>query len=595
MTDIVSPPAANLSTEGMRAVVVVDMVESVRMMEIDEEGTVRRWQALVALIEARLLREHRGRLVKSTGDGLVLDFDDASAALRFAFDLVELCERLNAEPGQGLPLRLRVGAHVGRVFADGHDIHGRAVNLAARVMTLAEPGEIVVSAEFRDRLVQRLDALIEDLGLCYLKHIREPVRAYRLYRNGEAASRPRSVKVASELRPAVAVIPFMQDRPDAETAAVGDALVDDIIAALSRATGITVVSRLSTAPLRGRDCDLASIRRLLGVAYVVSGTFHTAAGVARVHAELCDARDGRVLWADRLQARVDDLFQGQDAMVPRIVAQVSRAVVAVELRRVRSIPIPSLEGYSLFIGGVTLLHRLSSADFFRARELLDHVAEREPRCAAPLAMMAKWHILRLVQGWSSDPLAQGHQAQACARRALHLEPDHAFSLAIDGLVSCHVDKDLDAAALRCEAAVQANPQEPYAWAVMSGLHSYRGHAEAAQAAAERAIDLSPLDPARFVFEAYAASAMLVGGRHDEAIALARSSIRSNALHAPSHRLLVIGLQLAGHEPQARQAAAALMQVEPQLTVQGYLTRYPGRDHAHAAVFSSALRSAGVPA
>lgn len=584
-----------LRMHDMRAVVVVDMVESVRMMEVDEEGTVSRWQAFVSQLETRELLAHGGRLVKSTGDGLVLDFDSAAAALRFAFDMLDLSARLNHDLRQDVLMRLRVGAHVGRVFVDGHDIHGRTVNLAARVATLAGPDEIVVSAEFRDGLVNRLDATIEDLGLCYLKHIREPTRAYRVLRQGDASFRPRATATAAELRPAIAVIPFAQDRPDPATAAIGDALVDDIIAAMSRASGIMVVSRLSTAPLRGRDCDLSDIRRLLGVAYVVSGTFRVLRDAAQVHVELCDARDGRVLWADRLEARIEDLFHGQDDMVPRIVARISHEVIALELQRVRSIPIPSLEGYSLFMSGVTLLHRLSAADFYYARELLDHVAEREPRCAAPLAMMAKWHILRLVQGWSSDPLVHGREAQAYARRALRIDPEHAFSLAIDGLVSCHVDKNLVAAGLRCEAAVLANPQEPYAWAVMSGMHSYRGEAELARATATRAIDLSPLDPARFVFEAYAASAMLVGGQYEDAIRMARSSIRSNAMHAPSHRLLVIGLQMAGRDQQAHQAAEMLLRIEPQLTVAGYLQRYPGRDHPHAADFAAALRSAGVPA
>ncbi len=588
--------AQRLCPEGERTVVVVDLVESVRMMQTDEEGTVRRWQSFMASVDSHCLPDFGGHLVKTMGDGIVLDFASAPAAIHCCLAILDLCERMNDDSRSATPMSLRIGVHVGRVFVNQYDILGQAVNLAARLMTLASPGQLVVSAEVRDRLVDSLDANIEDLGPCYLKHLTEPVRAYRVHRRiREATGRAPALRAPADLRPAIAVIPFFQGQSQAATWAVGDALADEIIAALSHAPGITVVSRLSTAPFRERRFDVEQIRSHLGVAYIVSGWFHAAGDSLRVHAELCDARDGCVVWADRFAARVSELFHGQDDMVSRIVGGISQAVLATELKRVLSLPIRSLEGYSLFMGAVALLHRLSPADFFKAREVLQQVADRQPRCAAPLAMMAKWHILRLVQGWSPDPLEEGRKAQACARRALRLEPSHAFSLAIDGLVSCNVDMDLEAAAQQCEAATASNPQEPYAWTVLSGLHSYRGETQQAEAAAARAIELSPLDPARFVFDAYAALAKLIAGKYAEASVLARSSLRRNAVHAPSHRLLVIALMLAGKGSEARHAAEALLRVEPNLTASGYLREHPGRDQPHARRFANALKEAGVSA
>ncbi|MBV8211122.1 MAG: hypothetical protein JO133_13795 [Burkholderiaceae bacterium] len=586
------PASAHL---GERVIVVADLVESVRLMEIDEEGTVQRWQSFVARVEADCLQGCAGRLVKSVGDGLVLDFASPPAAVRCCFAIQELCDRLNAQRDDAPPLCLRLGAHVGPVFANRYDIYGRAVNLAARLTALAAPGQLVVSAELRDRIVDQLDANVEDLGLCYVKHLSKPVRAYVVDRPAdEDAGRVSALEAPADLRPAIAVIPFADRDSEPGTWALGDALADEIIAALSRAPAITVVSRLSTAVFRARQLEIARIRSHLGVAYVVSGWFRGTAETVWVHAELCDVRDGRLVWDGGFEARVSDLFHGQDDMIPRIVGCLSQAVVAKELERVRSLPIPSLEEYSLFMGGVALLHRLSPADFFRAREVLQHVADRQPRAAAPLAMLAKWHILRLVQGWSSDPLEHGREAQACARRALRLEPDNAFSLAIDGLVSCHVDRDLSAAAEVCAAAVRSNPQEPYAWTVLSGLHSYRGEAQQAELAAARAIELSPLDPARFVFEAYAAMAKLIAGKYAEGAAQAAASLRRNAMHAPSHRLLVIALMLDGRGEEARHAAQALLRVEPALTVSRYLQRHPGRDEPHASQFGLALKEAGIP-
>ena len=208
-----------------RTVVAVDLVESVRMMELDEEGTVGAWQAFVAFIERQVLPPCEGRLVKSTGDGLVLEFADAAAAIHCAQDLLAVARRTTSVSSGAAQLRLRIGGHVGRIFIDQHDIHGRAVNLAARLMSIATPGDIVVSAELRDRLASEPDLDIEDLGPCYLKHLSGPVRAYRVRSSdGLVHGAPAAPPVAVDLRPVVAVIPFEKVRGDDATWAIGDAL-----------------------------------------------------------------------------------------------------------------------------------------------------------------------------------------------------------------------------------------------------------------------------------------------------------------------------------------------------------------------------------
>ena len=240
------------------------------------------------------------------------------------------------------------------------------------------------------------------------------------------------------------------------------------------------------------------------------------------------------------------------------------------------------------------MHRLSLNDFERSREILQHLAERLPRSAAPHAMLAKWHVLQMVQGWTSDPAKHRQLARACASRALDIDAAHAFGLAVDGLVNAHADGDLDKAHRRYLQALDANPQEPLAWALLAGLHSYRSEGAQADAAADKAIALSPMDPARFLLEAYAAIAKLCAGRLDEAIALAGSSVRLNKLHTPSHRILVLALQLAGRASEAQAAAGTLMQLEPDFNLREYQRRYPGRDAPHMPTYVQALRAAGVP-
>ena len=166
----------------VRAVLVVDVVESVRMMEDDEDDTVRRWRALVAQVLHDVPPRYGGRLVKSLGDGMMLEFEHAPGAVQAAFAIREICEKRNADASATRQMLLRMGAHIGPLIEDEHDVYGRSVNLAARIATLAGPGEIVVSAEIRDGLTAELDADVEDLGECYLKHVQHPVRAYRLGR-----------------------------------------------------------------------------------------------------------------------------------------------------------------------------------------------------------------------------------------------------------------------------------------------------------------------------------------------------------------------------------------------------------------------------
>jgi adenylate cyclase len=243
---------------------------------------------------------------------------------------------------------------------------------------------------------------------------------------------------------------------------------------------------------------------------------------------------------------------------------------------------------------VTMLHRLALTDFARSRQIFLDLADRVPCSAAPHSMLAKWHVLQLVQGWSKDPAGQASQARAAARRAVELDPLDAFGLAVDGLVSVHGGGDLAIAESRYREAIQANPQEPLAWALTAGLRSYQGQGKAAVQAADQSMRLSPLDPERFLFEAYAALACIVAGDYARARRLADSSVRNNALHAPSQRLLVIAMALGGDVVGARQAALQLMRLEPDTTIDDYRRRYPGRDMPHARLIFDALAAAGVP-
>lgn len=570
-----------------RAIVVVDLVESVRLMREAEAQVIARWRAFVDRVRQELLPRHRGQLVKSLGDGLLLVFDDAGAAVAAGMSLHGLV-------GAALPgtpaLQLRVGIHLAEVLLDDLDVYGSGVNLAARLAGVGRPGDTVISDAVRDQLADGLHARVTDLGDCYLKHWNEPVRAFRLT---AADAAPSGVHADHFLdgRPSVAVIPFATP---SVALALGDALAESIVSALSGNSSLRVVSLLSTRVFRHAAIDLATLRRTLGVAYLVTGSVDAAGDRLRISAQLCNTRDGQVHRSVRMTTDAGAVFGPSDDTMGVFAREVSVEIVRSEVRRARALPLANLESYSLYLAGVYLLHRLTRGDFERAHEVFGHLAERHPRSAAPHAMLAKWYVLRSVQGWADDRRQAGLLAQASARRAVDLDPDHALALSMDAIVVAQIDGDLQRARQLGEAAVSADPQESHAWVNLGGIHSYLGHAEEAQSMPQRAIELSPMDPARFAFDAFLAEGRLTARRFEAAADAARHSIRLNAMHPTSHRILTIALALAGRIPEARIAAGDLLRLNPGFSVGAYERGYAGRELPHVAERLDALRAAGVP-
>jgi tetratricopeptide (TPR) repeat protein len=246
------------------------------------------------------------------------------------------------------------------------------------------------------------------------------------------------------------------------------------------------------------------------------------------------------------------------------------------------------------VGAIELMHRIGQADFKRSRELLEHLVARHPRSAAPLAQLAKWHVLELAQGWASDRQQTGMAARSHACRALDLDPDSALALSMESAAIGHMGGDLDEAHALATAAVEADAQEPHAWLTLGAVCSWRGEPEPAEELPLRAVALSPVDPARFLFDVFVAAGKLAVGKPGDAVVAAGAAVRQNAMHAPAHRLLVIGLVMEGRLEEARLAGRRLLGVQPGFRVSEYERRYAGRDRPHARERAQALRAAGLP-
>ena len=584
-----------------KAILVVDLVEFVRHMERDEEGTVHRWERFDAAATDHQIPAEGGELVKSTGDGMLILFDLVPAAVRCAFAMHQHFATDNARHPSDAAMALRAGLHLGTVWYAGRDVQGRAVNLAARMLSLADPGGTVATAVVRDRIADGLDAQILDLGDCWIKHVDGAVRAYRLLPPaslaGEVlAAEPRTTAEAAQdlTPPTLAVIPF--DGPGAGPLhqAVGELIAESVIAALAVHRELRVISRLSTSALRGRPLSAAEVRRHLGADFVLTGTYWVHGERIVVSAELANTSSGAIEWAGRLAQPLADLLQLESEIVQSLARDVHRALVDGEVRRAAVQSIPTLRGYTLLLGAVSMMHRQSQADFGRARALLETLADRHPRSAVAKAWLAKWFAVAAAQSWSKSPEADALQARTTVQRALDDEPGNALAWSIRALLLGYVARDFPAALSACDEALAHNPNEPLAWLYRAVVAGWRGDAATAVPSAEAALGLSPLDPMKYYFESLAAGAMLGAGEPARAAELARLSLRHNSMHVATYKVLAIAQVLSGDLTGARLTAVELLRHQGSFTAEHFLHHSPWQASPQIVRLAEALIEAGVP-
>ena len=578
-----------------RVIVVVDVVESVRLMQANEADVIDRWRRFVNEVRTQVLPLHGGRLVKSLGDGLLLEFESVPPAVTCARAMHGLMARGNVGRAHDSWMSLRIGAHLADVVADELDIYGSGVNLAARIATLAGPDETVVSCEVRDQLVPELDGDVEDLGGCYLKHWSEPVHAFRV-RPLLPSTRPVvSRDPAMSLEPMVAVIPFEGRSVAPSDEFVGELIADGVIARLSRSKSVRVISRLSTSVLRARARSTSELGSLLGATFVASGSYRIVGDHVVLMVELADARTQHVMWAESLTSRFRDVLQVESSLVDSVCTGIVDAITVGELRRAQSSPLPTIEGFSLQLAGIALIHRSSRKDFDRGREILEHLVDRYPRAPEPRAWLAKWYVLRVSMGFVENLAEEAERALEHTRRALDVSPECTLALAMEGFVYCHMFGDLNGADARLDQALELNPNESLAWLYRCVTQGFRGEGASAVASAERAVQLSPLDPLRHYYDALAASAALSVGNLGRAIELATRSLRSNRNHLPTLRALAIAQVESGAAEEALRTGERILELDPGLTVRGYLARGPKGAEATRMRYAAALREAGIPA
>jgi len=587
---LLSTPSARVT----RTVLMVDIKDSVRLMEEDELDTVQRWLRLVKHVENSVLPLHGGRLVKSQGDGMLLEFQSVRPALQAAFVIQHVANEANAGLAPQRQMHLKMGAQVGELISDERDVYGHDVNLAARLTALAGPGEIVVSADVRDQLTPGLDADIEDLGERRLKNVQQPIRAFRAWPPGRSARRAVAPRARMGDRPSIAILPFRNLSGDAQHDILGDVIADDVIGHLSRVAELAVISRLSTTPFRDRAYEPGNVAEVLGVRYLLTGKMQFSGARLRLTAELVEAEGGRVVWSDRFDGSIANIFELQDEMSLSIAKRIVPFVRDLELKRARSQNPDNLTAYERMLQAIDLLHHGSREDLERARVMLEAAIQSDPSFVAPYAWLARLYVLRVGQGWSPDVARDALDAKRFSESALEKDGSDSWALSVTGLVAAYLDKDLEKGIAHFDKALVVNPSAASAWVWSTSAHAWLGRGEEAVKRSHRAIELSPFDPHMYTFTSIAGTAYAVAGQYDKAIEYCQRSLRENRMFASTHRILTISLALSGRVAEARQAAIELLAVEPGLTVSGFRHRYPGNLSGHTDQFCDGLVTAGVP-
>ena len=585
-------PTDGDGTRRLAAIAFADIVGYSILMAEDETRTHRRWMSLLADVIRPGAERHRGRVVKSTGDGVLVEFPSAFDAVEWAREVQALVHQAEAAQDTELrPIALRIAVHIGDVMTTNDDIYGDGVNVAARLQEFSEPGGVILSGAIYDLVRGTVGDQARNLGYLRLKNFERPVRAYALAGPESSVMTPRWLRGS---RPSIAVLPFAEHGVHGEQTYFGDGVVEDIVGGLAALQDLLVISRNSTLKYRERPVDLPLIGNELGVRYILSGSIRRTNNRIRISAELADAETLGVLWTDRVNGDVSDLFMVQDRLTERVIQTIAPNIYGAEIRRVARKRTESLDAYDYMLRGLDLLYRLTPQEFDQAHEMFQQSIQLDNSYAAPYALTALWHSIRGQQGWSPD-LAQDNAAvDRFAAAALERDQFDVRALSLSGHLRALLFRDFEGALVLFDRAIYVSPNSAFAWARSSPTFCYMGDGAEARRRAEEALRLSPFDPQIFFTHTALCHASYTQGDYENAVACGRQAYAENPRYTANLRLLAASLVAAGSLGEARRIGQVLLQLEPGFRVLKFCEGYPYRDPERRANLARHLSLAGLP-
>jgi adenylate cyclase len=590
---------ANKYQANRRLVVVVafDVVGFSALVEADEDKVLAAWRALRREIDPLIVRGG-GRIFKSLGDGLLVEFSSPVDATRAALEVQAAVAKMATDAG--VRLELRCAIHMGEVTVEGMDLLGDGINVVSRLQDHAPIGGVLVSATVMDLISGRIDAPIKDLGTLKLRNISRPVHAYAV----GAGKRPKTAPAIDSFerrRPSIAVLPFVDQsaaaaNESAETANsyFSDGLVEDIISALSCLPELIVISRASVLRYRGTVPDPQQIRRDLNVRYMLTGSVRRAGKKVRLSAELADCESGTAIWSDRFSGEAADLFELQDELSARVVATIAPQVQESELRRVQRKHPESLDAYECVLRGLDLQYRFDDDKFMQALPMFQRAMTLDPTYATAYALAATCHGERFYQGESPDPLADTKEAERLSRLALTLDRFDPLALSLCGHIRSWLFHDYDHAIELFDRALAANPSSAIAWLRSSATFSYIGETREARRRVDIGLRLSPYDAHVFFSYGLVALSSYAAGDYEDAVLWGRRSMALNPRFVGNIRFLVASLAASGRIEEARQVGQDLLRLNPKFSARSFAVGHAFKDGDKRRLFGEHLVKAGLP-
>jgi TolB-like protein/class 3 adenylate cyclase len=549
----------------LAAVMAVDVADYSRLMGMDEEGTLAAIKAIRRELGDPKIKEHRGRIVKTTGDGLLIEFASVVDAVRCAVEVQrEMAER-NAGVSPERRIEFRIGINLGDIIIDEGDIFGDGVNIAARLEALADPGGICVSRVVRNQVRDKLDFAFGDMGEQQVKNIARPVHVHSVVLGGGLGPSRLSAEAAAPQplltlpdKPSIAVLPFQNMSGDMEQEYFVDGMVEEIITALSRIPWLFVIARNSSFTYKGQAIDVKQVGRELGVRYVLEGSVRKGGNRLRITGQLIDAVTGTHLWADRFDGLIEDVFELQDKVASSVAGVIEPALQAAETTRSAGRRTDDLTAYDLYLRAYAMTLS-STREVPEALRVLEQAIARDPRYGPALAWAAVCCFRLVGDGRSENPAADRLKGTDFARRALEVAGDDPNILANAALALAYFGEDIGAMMALVDRSLALNPSFARGWNVSSSLRNWAGQPDIAIEHMETSLRLSPRARVGTSLVGIGSS-HFVSRRFDQAVPTLLRAIQEDPSHPLAYRYLAACYAHMGRLDDAREVVTRLRAV-----------------------------------
>ena len=550
----------------LAAIFAADIAGYSRLMGADEEGTLRQLKAHRKELVDPKVTEHRGRIVKTTGDGMLVEFVSVVDAVRCAVDIQRGMRERNSDIPAEKQIQFRVGINVGDIIIDGDDIYGDGVNVAARLEALADPGGITVSRVVHDQVQDKLGFEFDDMGEQSVKNIARPVGVHRVHLTEQLprsnAPAGKTDRAASE-RPSIAVLPFANMSGDPEQEYFADGISEDIITGLSKLRWFFVIARNSSFAYKGKAVDVKRTARELGVRYVLEGSVRKGGNRVRITTQLIDAASGNHIWADRYDGDLTDVFALQDEITKKVVAAIEPRLLEAEGIRSQSRSADDLGAWDMVMRANSLFWRLTKTEGEAAIAMLKKAIELYPDYSPAQSMLAFAMLVSRLFGWTL--VAPVKEAAVLAKRAAELDDSDPWAHFALGYVA-YMSRRTDEAKQEYQRAIDLNPNFAAAYGYLGWAFASAGRTDEAIVLSEQAIRMSPHDPQNVIFNNALSVAHYLAGRYTEAISFARKAVQQRDGMTSGHRILIASLAMANQLEEARTALQRLKELQPSVSI-----------------------------